>query len=118
MIKVTYGDLLTAAPAFGVLISKEIPISTSARLRRIAVLADIELKVVNDALNELRKKHGAQVGQGYQVTPENMEVFQKEVAELLALEVEINVEPITAESLGDKDTVRTQVLLDLKKFVL
>lgn len=95
-MKLTNGQLLTAAPAMRQLMTQKLPVLTSAKVVRLIQEIDIHLAVVNSVRINLVTQHATEKDpKGQPVikanTPE-MEKFTSEWAELLAQEVDVKFE--------------------------
>lgn len=102
MISITYNDLTSAmsprprgAAPLANLLTEPMRGSASIRMARIARLLEAEYQIFREQHIELIKKHGGENEDGvYQVPPDNQEEFNVEYVEILAIEIEINADPL------------------------
>jgi len=105
------------------ILQKEIDIKLAYRMRKISGKIVAELKHIEDSVAALRKKHGEkEVIDGKEtgrlkVPQKNLEAFEKEVEELLALEVNLGAELIPYECLEGMGRISTLDLANIEKFV-
>lgn len=88
------------------------------RLTKIMKKIEGELAAAQSGIKVLFEKYGEKDDKGgTQIKPENLEVFQKESAELMEQEVKIDFEPIPISILETLDKVEPQALFLLIPFV-
>lgn len=98
-------ELLESVDSLSKLINKELPVKAAYRLGRLTKAVRSELDQFNLTRNTLLKKYGKEKDGQYQIDTEDkkaQESFNKEIDELLNLEIKINdYEKISIEELGD-----------------
>jgi len=85
--------------------SKDVPVRISFRLARVLKALDENLKIYLSAKQKLIEKYCKRDEKGepivennqYTIPPDNLETFQKEYFELLALEIDLGVDKIKAK---------------------
>lgn len=104
-MKLTLKELLQNVESLGKLLNKELPVKTAYRLGKLSKALQSELNQFNLTRNNLIKKYGKEKDGQYQIDPEDkdaMEKFNKEIDELLALEISVDAyDPISIDDLGD-----------------
>lgn len=104
-MKLTLKDLLQNVESLGKLLKKELPVKTAYRLGRLSKVLQSELDQFNLTRNNLIKKYGKEKEGQYQIDPEDkeaLEKFNKEIEELLTVEISIDAyDPISVDDLGD-----------------
>lgn len=104
-MKATLKDILQNVESLGKLLNKELPVKTAYRLGRLSKALQSELDQFNITRNNLIKKYGKEKEGQYQIDPEDkeaMEKFNKEIEELLAIEIHIDAyDPIPVDDLGE-----------------
>jgi len=96
------GALLNASSALKKLVSTELPVSVSFALSKCLKAIETELSGHEEQRQALVRKHGAADDAGnYAVSPDNIEAFFVDLAELNSIEVEIPFTPISVSRLGD-----------------
>lgn len=111
-MNVTIQQCITAEGALRRWSNVRMPIKTSYHVGKLLNLVAQEVRTYAEQHDKLVKEHGAQrdpndlekqighVGPVYEVKPEQMEEFQKERKELLAMDVEISWRPLTLDQLS------------------
>lgn len=127
MIKITLEELVNSQNILQKLITEKFPISTSYAISRIIKKVNIELKEFYDAQSEMAEKYGERNELGTLLTDlktgntpvkeEYKEQFQKEMTDLLKIEVILEVNPINIEQLSNIN-VSAQELFWLDKFLI
>jgi len=114
-MKITISEILNAKPVIEELVEQDISIKTAYRLSRIIKELNNELQTFEEQRQKLVHKHGKQVEDaptGNVVVPEeNMEVFQKDLSELLTATLNLNCEPMRVEEFGDIKIKTSRLLL-------
>lgn len=104
-MKLTLKELLQSVESLGKLLNKELTVITAYRLGKLSKALQSELDQFNLTRNNLIKKYGKEKDGQYQIDPDDksaMEKFNKEIEELLTVEISIDVyEPIFIDDLGD-----------------
>jgi len=93
-MKLSNGQIFVAGPAVRKLMGQKVPVSSSARIVRLAQELDIHLAVIEGVRQQLIKQYGKEADGGVKILPNTpeMEAFSKDWAELLAEEVEVKFE--------------------------
>jgi len=95
---VSLGRLVDSVPALNNLMQMKFGVKTSYAIAKTARIVESEVKLYEERRVELVKKLGKPVKEGsadFEVTPENMTAFSKELAELRGIEIEIESYKIT-----------------------
>lgn len=104
-MKITLKELLQNVNSLSNLLNKELPVKTAYRLGRLSKAIQSELDQFNLTRNNLIKKYGKEKDGQYQIDPEDkttMKKFEKEIEELLSVEITIDAyDPIAVDDLGD-----------------
>lgn len=108
-MKVKLRQLAESRNALTELVQIPLPASVSFKLRKIVELSNAELTPAQEALLSSREKYLLDDGEFDQSKSAE---YVKEVEELMEQEVEIDSDPISAESLGDV-YISTQSLMTL-----
>jgi len=106
------------------MLSKEMDVKLAYRMRKISGKIVAELKHIENAISELRKKYGekeknAEGKETGQITvpQKNMSDFEKEVEVLLALEVNLGAELIPYDCIEGMGKISPLDLANIEKFV-
>lgn len=93
-MKLSNGQIYVAGPAVRKLMGQKVPVSSSARIVRLAQELDIHLAVIEGVRQQLIKQYGKEVDGDIKILPNTpeMESFSKDWAELLVEEVEVKFE--------------------------
>ena len=90
-------------PSLQKLIAQDVPIKIAFKVGKIIKVLDSEYTVFEESKKKLFEKHGEEnIEKNLEVKPENMKVFTKELNELLSIEVDIDIEKIKLEDLGEE----------------
>jgi len=120
-MKLTNGDIFFAAEPLKVLLRQRFPIKTSLALTKMAHKLDAELKVIEEVRTGLFSKYGSPLPNGFAAPKDgdpNQAVFLKEHAELMAQEVEVDIEKLKVlDQLSDDAKIEPSVLMALEKFI-
>lgn len=104
-MKLTLKELLQNVESLGKLLNKELPVKTAYRLGKLSKALQSELDQFNLTRNNLIKKYGKEKDGQYQIDPDDkeaLEKFNKEIEELLSVEINIDVyDPISVDELGE-----------------
>jgi len=128
-MKFKVGELKVIGEGLSEILEKELPVKPSYWLSRIAIKLDSELKAFEGARVKLVIKHAKKDEKGnpivlkdksgkptrnYDVT--DMDAFNKEYDELAEQEIEININPIKLDALGDIN-LKPVILAKLEKII-
>lgn len=118
-ITLTLAELVASKEAWQKLIAADLPTKTAYWVGKKYRKVEGEIADYEKRHNELVQKHGKPV-EGkpgmMQVSPESMETFMKEIAELRGIEITLDIDPIKlADIEQSKLTARDFMLLE--KFV-
>lgn len=104
-MKATLKEILQNVESLSKLLNKELPVKTAYRLGRLSKVLQSELDQFNLTRNNLIKKYGKEKDGQYQIEPDDkeaLEKFNKEIEELLTVEINIDsYNPINVDDLGD-----------------
>ncbi len=81
--------VVNALPGICSLMSKELHVRESYEVEKIARRIDEETKLYNEQRQKLLQKYGDQDGEKYVIRPENVDVCNGELEELLNIDVDI-----------------------------
>lgn len=81
--------VVNAIPVISKLMSKELPVIQSYDVAKLARRIDEETKLYNEQRQKLLQKYGEQDGEKYVIRPENVDVCNGELEELLNIDVDI-----------------------------
>ena len=81
--------VVNAIPVISKLMSKELPVIQSYEVAKLARRIDEETKLYNEQRQKLLQKYGDQDGEKYVIRPENVDVCNGELEELLNIDVDI-----------------------------
>jgi len=98
------GEIVGAEKQIETLLDLKFPVKVSYKIKRLADKIQPELKAFREKNLELFKKYGTHDPEKDVYTldiPENHKVFNKEFAELLEVEVNLDFEKIKIADLGD-----------------
>lgn len=91
-MKLSNGQIYVVAPALKKLMGQKVPVSTSARIIRLAQELDIHLAVIEGVRQQIVKQNLPEGKNQIEPNTPEMEAFVKDWAELLADEVEVKFE--------------------------
>ena len=101
-MKFTLLEVKNAEQGLVKIMQKELPIKVSYRISKIINLFRKESSEIEDARVKLVKKYGKEDKEGnIKIAEEKQDEFRNEFAEFLQEEIEINLEPISIEDIGD-----------------
>ncbi len=104
-MKLILKEIIQNVDSLGKLLNKELPVKTAYRLGRLSKVLQSEFDQFNLTRNNLIKKYGKEKDGQYQIDSDDknsIEKFQKEIDELLTVEIDIDAyEPISVDDLGD-----------------
>jgi predicted phage-related endonuclease len=117
MIKLTLRDIAPMIESLNNVMNLPLPAKESYRLGVAAKLIQDRITVYEKARQNLVAKYGERVEQEgvIRVKPENIEDFNKEIEGLLKEEVEVNMNPISIDLLGD-NKVNARDMANLSPF--
>lgn len=103
MIKLTLREVAPMVSSLNSVMNLPLPARESYRLGVAAKMIQEKITVYEQARQNLVNKYGEKVeSEGViRVKPENLDNFNKQIQDLLAEEVEVNMKPIPLELLGD-----------------
>ena len=126
MIKVTLRDILNSMNVFNELVQKELPAKVAFNTERLSEQLQTEYTRFENARNNILQKYceiDEETGnfksdeKGDLLIKDGcIEAFNKEVADLLDTELEINASPLTLDSLENLNFKPAQMML-LKDFI-
>lgn len=104
-MKLKLSQIVNSIESLNILIDTKFPAKVSYRLKRIVDKLDPILKTYNEKHNELVKEYGETQDDGsVSVTDqEKKKVFYEKLNEILEVEEEVDITPISAELLGDTE---------------
>lgn len=92
----------------------EMPFKVAYKIKRLIDKLQPALKIYDEKRTELVKKYGEPIDKdeekGFQVIPEKLEDFYKELQEVVLVEEEIDFDPIKTEDLGDVKLAPNQII--------
>jgi len=98
-MKTTVGDIMAIRDDLHTLFTKEMPIQTSWKISKFISKLENEYNDFENARLKLLKKY---VPEGEKKMPEDkMEPFKNELQKLLDIEIDIDINPISIDELGD-----------------
>jgi hypothetical protein len=117
MIQVKLGDIYTSTPVIELLIKEKLSIKTLYKFNKLIEALQKELKFVEDRRLELIKKYGLTNEDGnIQVKNDSIEDFNKDLLEMLDIEVELQADKFTKEEL-DNLTLNYIDFVKIKNFI-
>ena len=125
MITVTLENIINSAESLRALAQKELKGKTAYRVSRMLRELDSEYSLFNETRAELIKKYGVRDENGelvvsengdYTLEKEHIEDFYKEINDLLKNEIELNVNKIDLDDLGDITFTPNEMLM-LEPFI-
>ena len=125
MITVTLENIINSAESLRALAQKELKGKTAYRVSRMLRELDNEYSLFNETRAELIKKYGVRDENGelvvsengdYTLEKEHIEDFYKEINDLLKNEIELNVNKIELDDLGDITFTPNEMLM-LEPFI-
>jgi len=118
-MKVKLETIVSARPKLEKLFSLPLPAKTSYRVMRLMKKITSELKMFEQKRIDLVKKYGEPTENNkniYNVKPDEILNFQKDMQEVLDVEIEIEFEPLTLDMLGN-NAMSASDLLELEEFI-
>ena len=97
------------------LIELKLPVKVSYALARTASKLNEQLKIIEEVRQSLFKKHGEQTDKGWEIKANspNLPMFLAEIEELLAQEVELDIQKVALPSNGADLNIEPVVLMAL-----
>lgn len=125
MIKLKLLEIVNAKPAFDSLVKLHLPMATAFNLAKRLKVINTELEIYTAKRDELVKAHGEALPDkpgavGVLPGMKGFEEFIRLHAELLAVEVELAMDPLTLDELtkgSDKNTLSTADAMALAPFM-
>lgn len=106
-MKITNAQLVSSVPSLNVLNGLKLPVKASYWVAKTSRVVQNSIEDYQEALSKLQKKH-AELDENDEMKTEGDKVifkdpnaFQEEFQELLKMEVELNLNKISLDSLGD-----------------
>lgn len=100
-MNVTYGELYTALPALRELSQQPMAIGVALRVDRILARVESEMEIFRKRYVEILEKYGSEVEPGnYRVDDANKEAFDKDLAEMQAESITLDVPGVPEKDLG------------------
>lgn len=95
-MKTTLITLVNSQEVFSTLLDAKLPVKTAYKLQKIAKLVGPEIQQYEEFRTKLiKEKYGEQVGENWQVKPEQIADFAKDLSEVLSVEVNVDYDKIT-----------------------
>jgi len=116
-MELTVGELREARTALIKIATTDQPFKLAYRLKKIGKIVDKEAQEIEEVRVEKVRKYGkSDPDVGFRVTPENNEIFQKEMEEINNTKITLDIQPIPLELL---EGVRLSPLevMRLEKFI-
>ena len=118
-MKLTNAEIFNSKGSFQKLLSQRLPIKTSYKLLGVVSKVNNQLTIIEAARSKLVEMYGQpdpKRTELYRVTPDcpGCSKFMQEFGELMRLEVELDIQPV---SLPDTLEIEPSVLLVLDKFI-
>ncbi len=95
----TLNTILNARPSLQNLIEQKLPSRTAFKLYKIVERLNRELESFEKAQKDLFARYGEEKDGVVTIEKDNQDAFGKEMAELLATEVELEIQPIKLDEL-------------------
>ncbi len=100
-------EVLEMKESLSNIISQPLPIKVSFKMSKIIKAIDEELEIYNNKNNDLIRKYGEETEDGkIKVSDDNRESYFKEYKELLDVDIEIQLDPISVNDLGDNLAIK------------
>jgi hypothetical protein len=118
-MKVRLATIKTAQQGFAAIAQAALPIKVSYAVMKNLKKLVSELEDMEKVRVDLVKKYGVDDGKGiFNVTKENIDTFEKEYAEFLAQEVELDIWKIPFSKISESTVKLTpQQMLELEDFI-
>lgn len=100
-MKVKLSEIVNARQALQKMMTKELPIKTAYRLSKLVNAVNDELGNFEDQRKKLVEKYGEKKGEEVVVPKDKAQDFQKDMQELLDVEVKIDFDPISLSDIGE-----------------
>ncbi len=115
-MKVKLGEIVNAVPALNKAAEQALPVRTSYQLARLVRKISKEVGTYDAERIKLCKRFGKldEEKQAYNIPPESLRGFEREMNELLAQEVEISADPI---SVTDELRLSAAEVMTVEKFL-
>jgi len=116
-MKLTNGDIYNARESLMALLEEKMPVGTSLKLAKLANKLNVELKAIEVVRNGLIKMYGTSGENGQieiKVDSPDFGKFSKEFEELMAHEVEVEVDKI---KLPENLSIEPKVLMSIERFI-
>lgn len=105
-MKLKLSQIVNSIESLNILIGTKFPAKVSYRLKRIVDKLDPILKTYNEKRNELITEYGTKDEETKNISvkdPEKIKLFMEKLNEILEVEEEVDITPISAELLGDTE---------------
>lgn len=103
-MKIKLKDIAQVQNSLINLVQMKIPATVAWKFSRVTKQINDEFTGFNTAREQLFKKYGQPKGEGPSMTleilPENVDIFRKEINDLLEEDIDINFEPVSVSILG------------------
>ena len=117
-MKITIANLINStAPVLSKMMDKELSPVTSFKLVKLVKAINSEIEIFNGERIKLLEKYGTQNEEdnNYTIPNENKDAFNKDISELLALEVDITVDKINLS--GESVKISPSDMMAIEEFV-
>jgi len=100
-MNITLLDIAVADEALNYLMNKELPVKIAYQVQRLSKKLAPEIESYRDQYSKLVQKYGEREGEMWRVTPENVPKFNIEYSQLATVEVDVEVDTISLDTLID-----------------
>ena len=104
MITVTLGNIFNSVDTLGLLTKEKLGVKALYKLNKLVEALPKEIKFLDEQRLIIIKKYGEEVNNGvgtWKVKPEHIDEFNKEINDLLSIEVELPNEKFLIDELDD-----------------
>lgn len=120
-MNITMKELLNAKPSLEKILNKDLPMKISYKLSKLARKLDTELKFFDESRKKLFKKYSddqKQENGQVEILDEYKETFEKEINDLLDLEIDLNqIQTVKLEDFPDNLELTPIDLMNLECFI-
>ena len=102
-MQITLEQLSAALPSLKKLAQLDLPVKSAFRISRFLKQTENDTKTLNDIRIKLLEEYGEPTGETgqYKVSPDNIDAFKSELAELQSEKAEVDFTPLSLDDLGD-----------------
>lgn len=111
-MKVNIKQILDGQQIVARLLDLKLPVTTAFKLGRVVSKVDSELHIFDEQRMKLIKDLGEDIGDSqYKIKDENLETFNTSMQALLDVEIDIEIQQLSASEFGDAEITARELMV-------